>query len=83
MATAFDPVCGKEIDVAQADWLILYTDYHVPRAEGDQPAAETRQRVRYYFCSSDCKTKFDTSPGFYSSVGQKPPWYSQPGAERQ
>ncbi len=45
-----DPVCGLEVDPAQAAGHSEYED-HV-----------------YYFCSNDCKQKFDRAPGDFADA---------------
>jgi YHS domain-containing protein len=50
MSTAIDPVCGIELDVSKAKEAGLISKW--------------KNKV-YYFCSSDCKRKFDRAPMMY------------------
>ncbi len=50
LSREIDPVCGMEVDPAQAAGHSEYED------------------ILYYFCSADCKKKFDTAPGEYAEA---------------
>ena len=47
-APAIDPVCGMNVDEAEAKTAKLTTEY---------------QGKMYFFCNETCKQKFDVSPG--------------------
>jgi YHS domain-containing protein len=47
---AVDPVCGMEVDIKEATTAARKAEH---------------QGVIYYFCSDDCKKKFDAKPGEY------------------
>ena len=53
-----DPVCGMQVDPANA------------------PAQTTIQGKTYYFCSQDCKNKFDIEPQKYINKVQEPEHHS-------
>ena len=48
MATEKDPVCGMQVDTA------------------DAAARSDFEGKTYYFCSTDCKTKFDQNPAQFT-----------------
>ena len=51
-AVVKDPVCGMEVDVKTAVAAGLKSDY---------------KGKTYYFCSDDCKKKFDKEPAKYGA----------------
>lgn len=48
-----DVVCNKAVDESQAESQGLYSE---------------REGQRFYFCSEECKQKFDMTPGSFSQV---------------
>ncbi len=64
---AKDPVCGKEIDEAQAR---AQTSQTVHGASEVDPQLGTRifhDSSWIYFCSLECRTRFLASPATYTS----------------
>ena len=71
MVISIDPVCGKEIEVKHAEWLLLYSDYRPAPAEVDKRRSADVLGRRYYFCSTACKVKFDLAPDFFSALSTR------------
>ncbi len=55
-----DPVCGKEVDRDEAEPALL---------------SAMHQGVSYFFCSADCKKRFEAQPESFvgSAASQLPP----------
>jgi YHS domain-containing protein len=74
MQIATDPVCGTELEEQEAEGALLYSDCEVRQVYFCSPCSK-QQRWRFFFCSPECKAKFDLAPGFYGGLAaaQWPP----------
>ena len=74
MSRTIDPVCGAELEREEAEADRFYSDCEMPRTFFSAPGNVLGTR-RFFFCSTECKSKFDIAPGFYSNlaVREQPP----------
>lgn len=64
---AKDPVCGKEIDEAQARAQMSQTRHGAAEVDPEQGTRIFHNGSWIYFCRLDCRTKFLASPGAYTA----------------
>ena len=64
---AKDPVCGKEIDEAQARAQTSQTRHGASEVDPAQGTRIFHDGSWIYFCCLDCRTKFLASPATYAS----------------
>ena len=62
---AMDPVCGKEIDEAQARSQTGQTMHGASEVDPEQGTRMFHNGAWYYFCGLDCRIKFLASPETY------------------
>ena len=62
---AKDPVCGKEIDEAQARASTGQTMHGATEVDPQQGTRIFHDGGWYYFCGLECRTKFLASPQSY------------------
>jgi len=73
MRIATDPVCGSELEEEEAEGARLYSDYEMRQVYFCSPCSR-QQRSRFFFCSPECKAKFDLAPGFYGGLAAQEAW---------
>ena len=64
---AFDPVCGQEIDEAQARSQTGQTLHGASEVDPQQGTRMFHNGQWMYFCGLDCRSKFMGSPETYLS----------------
>ena len=62
---AKDPVCGKEIDEAEARQEVGQTRYGASEVDPQKGTRRFHDGKWYYFCSLDCRSKFMSTPETY------------------
>ena len=62
---AKDPVCGKELDPASMQARTGQTMYGAPEVDPKQGTRGFHEGRWYYFCSLECRSKFQASPKLY------------------
>ncbi len=63
---AKDPVCGKEIDEAQARAQTSQTRHGASEVDPDQGTRIFHDGSWIYFCRLECRTRFLASPAAYT-----------------
>ena len=64
---ALDPVCGKDIDEAQARNQTGQTMHGATEVDPEQGTRIFHNGLWIYFCGLECRSKFMTSPETYLS----------------
>ena len=64
---ALDPVCGKDIDEAQARSQTGQTMHGATEVDPDQGTRIFHNGQWLYFCGLECRSKFMSSPETYLS----------------
>jgi YHS domain-containing protein len=62
---AKDPVCGKEIDEAQARAQTGQTQFGASEVDPNQGTRRFHDGKWYYFCGLECRSKFMADPPTY------------------
>ena len=65
---AKDPVCGKEIDEADARQQTGQTRFGAAEVDPEKGTRRFHDGTWFYFCGLECRSKFMASPDAYLGV---------------